>query len=172
MTMEDARITEEGLRRLHQTEWQWSRRQRFVLAEWELDPRRVLARQVEHLVRDILADRGYVVSGTRHKERFDLLAQGVRIEVKAARWDGEKYVCNMHGNSADVLVFACIDGEAHYFVIPFGEVAGLHMLKISQHDPRDYCGKWMRYYSAWDYIDELVSAGVNAWQPRLMVVEA
>ncbi len=162
-------VTEADLERLHRREAALDNRVRQAIlfgADRQLDPRRVLARKVEHEVRAILAERGLIVTGTRHTERFDLLVQGLRVEVKASRWSG-RYICNLHGNDADVLVWACVDGEAHYFVIPFEDIRGLTVLKVQSHDPRDYCGKWMRWYGAWDLVDELVAAGRNAWQPAL-----
>lgn len=164
-------ITEVDLVRLHESEQAWAKAQRFTIA-WttERDPRRELADQVEGMALDLLIRRGHFCVPTRHKEHFDLLVEGVRIEVKAANWDGEKYTCQLRRNRADVLVWACLNGDAHWFVIPFGQVAGLKALKIGQHDPRDYHGKWMRYYGAWEIVDELVAAGVNAWQPALMEV--
>jgi len=165
-------MDEEAIARLHAKAQADDRRvrQSFVFAIQERDPRRQLADAIELKVKWRLEDLGYLVVAQTHKERFDLLVQGVRVEVKAATWDGEQYQANLHGNQADVLVFACIDGAAHYFVIPFGEVSSLRMLKISSHDPRDYIGKWMRYYAAWELIDELVAAGCNAWQPALMEI--
>lgn len=160
-------ITEEDLARMHQQEWGWSRRQRWVLGDVPLDPRRRLANQMEDVIREVLEERGYVVAGTRHQEGFDLLVQGVRVEVKASRGNGRRYTFNLHGNDADVLILGCVNHQVHFFVIPFADVAGLHMLKISQGDPCDYVGKWMRFYGAWDVVDELVAAGRNAWQPRL-----
>jgi hypothetical protein len=164
-------ITEVDLARMHESEQKWDKAQRFRIS-WtvERDPRRELADQVEAMALDMLAGRGHLCIRTRHKEHFDLLVEGVRIEVKAANWDGEKYTCQLRSNRADVLAWACLDGDAHWFVIPFGEVAGLKALKISRHDPRDYHGKWMRYYGAWEIVDKLVAAGCNAWQPALMGV--
>jgi hypothetical protein len=162
-------ITELDLVRMHESEQAWSKSQRFTV-RWgvERDPRRELADQVEGMARDLISRRGHFCVSTRHKEHFDFLVEGVRVEVKAANWDGEKYTCQLRDNRADVLAWACLDGAAHWFVIPFGEVAGLRALKISRHDPRDYCGKWTRYYGAWEIVDELVAAGVNAWQPKFL----
>jgi hypothetical protein len=159
-------LSEESLARLHEVNRRMDGRVRQALmfgADRRLDPRRILARRFEHEVRAILAGRGLVVTGTRHTESFDLLVQGVRVEVKASRWNG-RYICNLHSNDADVLVWACVDGEAHYFVVPFEEVRGLTVLKIRPRDPRDYCGRWMRWFGAWDLVEELVAAGRNAWQ--------
>ena len=169
-------ISEADLERMHQVEWNWSRTQRFVLAKRALDPRWVLARRFERMVHERLTESGLVVSGTGHMERFDLLAQGVRIEVKAAMWDGCRYQCNLHGNRADVLVWGCLDGiegrgnasPLQWFVIPFEQVRGLSVLKITSRDPRDYVGRWTPFYGRWETIDELVAAGRNIWQPGLM----
>jgi hypothetical protein len=166
-------ITEHDLVRMHESEQAWAKSQRFTVqwisVEHARDPRRDFADQVEALALDVLNGRGNFCVRTRHKEHFDLLVEGVRIEVKASNWDGEKYSCQLRDNRADALAWACLFcGAVHWFIIPFGEVLGLKALKISQHDPRDYHGKWMRCYDAWNIIDEMVDAGVNSWQMSLM----
>ena len=175
----DATITELQLEKFLHAEWMASRRggpRPECLGEWAkaphpLDPRRVMARQVEQFVRERLVERGWHVAGTRHKASFDLLAQGVRIEVKAATWT-DRYQCNLHSNEADVLVWVCLDGTpgyggAHSFVIPFEHVRGRRVLEITQRDPREAL-RWMAFYEAWDTIDALVAAGRNAWQSPLL----
>ena len=67
------------------------------------------------------------------------------------------------------LVFCCLDGQAHYFVIPFGEIRGKTVVEITRHDPRDITSRWLRYYEAWDILTDLIRAGRNAWQPQLSV---
>jgi hypothetical protein len=159
-------IEEADLIRMHEAEQAWAKSQRFTV-RWVVkrDPRRELADQVEAMALDLLVQRKHFCVPTRHKEHFDLLVEGVRIEVKAAHWDGEKYSCQLRDNEADILAWACLNSSVHWFVIPFGEVEGLAGLSIKHYDPRDYMGKWMRYYGAWEIVDELVAAGVNAWQP-------
>lgn len=166
-------VSENDLERLHR--WAAQDTQHFVYTMRAMtatrrkrDPRRVLADLMERRARARLEEGGLFVTGTRHKESFDLLAQGVRIEVKASTWDGKRYQCNLHDNEADVLVWGCLDGAVHWFVIPFGAVRGLRVLNITSHDPRDYMGKWMPFYERWKLIDELVAAGRNVWQPALM----
>ena len=163
-------ITEADLARLHEREWTWARRQRYVLYDPARDHRNPLARYMVRYVRDKLTERGHIVAGMRHKAAFDLCDQGVRIEVKVSRWDDRenRYEVNLRDNDADVLVFGCLDGDLHCFVIPFDQVAGKTVIKITSHDPVDYMGQWMRWYEAWDVIDELVAAGRNAWQPELL----
>lgn len=157
-------ITETDLARLHHNQQTWDKRQRFLSYSRQLDPRRALARSVERDVRDRLAALGYIVTGTNHICSYDLLANGIRIEVKAANWDGSRYEANLRSNAADVLILACLDGDANFFVIPFDKVAGKTVIKITRHDPRDYIGQWTPYYDAWDLIDDLIRAGHNAWQ--------
>ena len=169
-------IEEADLARLHQREQAWDSRQRFVI-EWTdaaRDPRRRLANAVEAEVRAKLETRGLVVGRrARHKEHFDLLAQGVRIEVKAAVWGGRQYLANMHDNQADIVVMACLDMcemglvAPRFFVIPFDMVGGQRTITIKPRDPTGHVGRWMRYFEAWEIVDELVSAGRNAWQPTL-----
>lgn len=164
-------MNDDQLTRLHEINHKLDNRVKQAIifgCDRQLDPRRVLARKMERLARAILAERGFSVAGTRHTENFDLLVQGIRVEVKASRWNGERYICNLHGNDADMLVWACVDGDVHWFVIPFDQVKGLTVLKIQSHDPRDYCGKWLRWYAAWDLLDEMIAAGRNAWQLELM----
>jgi len=163
-------VTETDLARLHNEAWSWARRQRYVFNFAPRDHRNPLARRMVRYVREKLTERGHVVAGMRHKAPYDLCDQGVRIEVKVSRWgDREKrYEANLRDNDADVLVFGCLDGDLHCFVIPFDQVAGKTVIKISCRDPRDYIGKWMRWYEAWDVLDELVAAGRNAWQPKLL----
>lgn len=161
-------FTELALANFHLHQQAWDKSQRFVFIDRALDPRRVLARQVERAVRDRLERLGFTVSKTFHQCSYDLLVNGIRVEVKAARWDGRRYECNLRSNDADVLVFACIDGDTHFFVLPFDQVKGKTVIKITQHDPRDFLGSLIRWYEAWDIIDDLVRAGRNAWQPGLM----
>ncbi len=135
-----------------------------------LDPRRVFARQIERAVRDHIEGLGFAVAGTSHKQNYDLLVQGLRVEIKAAHWDGRRYQAQMRANQADVLILCCLDGQAHYFVIPFDQVRGKTVVEINRHDPRDITTRWLRYYEAWDILSDLIAAGRNAWQPALMCV--
>jgi hypothetical protein len=166
-------MTESDLVRLHMAQQHWDKAQRFTApATYALDPRRVLARRVERIVRERIEALGIRCAKTGHTRNFDLLAQGVRVEVKASRWDGVRYEANLRSNDADVLVFGCLDGELHFFVIPFDQVAGRTVIKITSHDPRDYLGRFMRYYEAWDLLNDLIRAGRNAWQPELLGASA
>lgn len=170
-------VTEDDLYRLHKRARDESNRTRYTLASAiascggaagpDLDRRRVLARRIESDVYQRLASLGYTVTRTKHTEHFDLLVQGVRIEVKAATWDGARYAAAMRGNRADVLVLACVDVCTRYFVIPFDLVAGLRYIKVTAHDVRDYAGRWTPFFEAWDLVDDLVASGINCWQRPL-----
>lgn len=162
-------MTEDDLARFHFAQQRYDKSQRFTApCDRALDPRRALSRRIERHVRERIEVRGIACTKTSHTARYDLLAQGIRIEVKAARWDGCRYEANLRSNDADLLVFGCLDGDLHFFVIPFDQVAGKTVIKITRHDPRDYLGQFMAYYEAWDLLDDLVRAGRNAWQPDLL----
>lgn len=161
-------MTESDLARLHLLQQRYDKAQRFTApCARALDPRRILSRRIERHVRERIQAAGLICTSTSHKARYDLLVQGIRVEVKASRWDGARYEANLHGNAADLLIFGCLDGDLHFFVIPFDQVAGKTVIKITSHDPRDYVGQFMAYYEAWNLLDDQVRAGRNAWQPEL-----
>jgi hypothetical protein len=163
-------VTEHDLFRLHKQARKDSQQTRYTLNH-SLDPRRVLSRQIESEVADRLAEQGYTVTRMPHKERFDLLVNGVRVEVKAATWDGYRYQANLHGNRADVLVMACVDGCTRHFVIPFDRVSGLTVIKVTSHDPHDYIGRWTPFFERWELIDDLIASGFNSWQLPMIDAE-
>ena len=177
-------MTETDLARLHLIQQHYDKSQRFTAhCERALDPRRILSRRIERHVRERIEAAGFVCAKTTHKANYDLLVQGIRVEVKASRWDGLRYEANLRSNDADLLVFMCID-DTHpcirdrvysraesvscAFVIPFDQVAGKTVIKITRHDPADYIGQFTPYYEAWDLLDDLIRAGRNAWQPALL----
>ena len=81
------------------------------------DPRHELGREVELQVRAHLEGLGYWVSKAAPNARHDLWCEGVRVEVKGARWTG-RYQANLRRNQADVLVLGCVNGSIGFFVIP------------------------------------------------------
>ena len=89
-------ITEADLVRMHESEQAWAKAQRFTIP-WTVRARSTprVADQVEAMALDLLVERGHFCVTTRHKEHYDLLVEGVRIEVKSANWDGEKYSCQL-----------------------------------------------------------------------------
>lgn len=131
------------------------------------DPRRVLADAMEAEVKQRLIERGYFVTGTRHKEHFDLLVNGLRVEVKAAMFKSGRYGAALRASDADVLVLGCVADDVRFFVIPFDQVRGLRYFKISSHNPQAYQGRFAEFLDAWHVIDRLEQSGVNHWQMSL-----
>ena len=144
-----------------------SQRTRYIQLPRE-DPRAALARLVESKVRDRMTDMGYTPTRTGHNDPFDLMVQGLRIEVKGATYsEQEGYRFNLRGNDADLLIIGCLNSELHFFVIPFDLVRGITYLKITSHDPRSYMGRWTTFYEAWSVVYELVAMAKNPWQMQL-----
>lgn len=173
-------VTENDLAQLHRYNQALDNRVRQAIVfgqDRPLDRRRAMSNALEAHVRDRLAERGYGVSRTRHQEHYDLVCQGVRIEVKASRWDGTRWQWNLHNNAADVAVLACLrQFEALmvpvFFVLPFEVLEGRTVVKLYNPtgDPSSHVGRFTRFYEAWEWIDELVAAGRNAWQLPLLGV--
>lgn len=133
------------------------------------DARRKFAREVEALIADRLRQAGYIVSRTGHCEHYDLLVNGLRIEVKAAALSGRRYQAALRSNDADVLILCCRGPEAdRFFVMPFDQVKGLTHLKISAIDPVEYLGRYREFFEAWPVLDEMIARGVNHWQLGLL----
>lgn len=157
-------ITEADLARFFQQIRQEQQRARFVRWGRNVDPRRMLANRIEQQVKARLEGMGYRVSRTGHNERWDLWCEGVRLEVKASHWRG-RYQANLRGNDADLLILACVNGKISFFVIPWGEVAGLAHLAIWSEEPAATAGRWARFYEAWDLVGELVAnPPAGPWQ--------
>jgi hypothetical protein len=154
---------------LHHDEWEAHRRGG---PDRTTDPRRVLAAQIEGLVKIRLAAMGYAVEKQGHNAGFDLLAcrdgQALRVEVKASTWNAKgRYQAQLRGNSADVLVMGCVNGDTHFFVIPFSQVAGTCSVDITSADVAEYHGKWAEYLEAWGLVDELAATVANPYQLEL-----
>ncbi len=125
--------------------------------------------EIEAAIIDRLRAAGHYVSRSGANDHFDLLVDGLRVEVKAAALSNGRYQAAMRRNDADVIIFVCHDGEQeHYFVIPFERVRGLTHIEIRNTDPTAYTG-WMRcWYDAWHLIDRLIAAGVNQYQQAML----
>jgi hypothetical protein len=142
---------------------------RALAAGHKPDERRQFAREVEALIADRLRSAGHCVARTGHCAHYDLLCDGVRIEVKAAALSGKRYQAALRSNDADVLILCCRGPQAdRFFVMPFDQVKGLTHLKISQIDPVDYVGRYKAWLEAWPLIDEMIARGVNHWQMGLL----
>ncbi len=167
-------FVEDPVDRFHRLAAEESKRSRYLL-QWTLkkpptrheDDRRRLAREAEDAVADMLKAKGFFVTRAATNAHFDLLVNGLRVEVKASRWSG-RYEANLRDNDADALAFACKNGRLHFFVIPFDTVKGLTVIKVTKEDPADYVGRWSPYLEAWATIDDMIANGVNHWQRPLL----
>ncbi len=168
-TMQESLFFLGGLPALLQVERNYRERQARKRAT-RRDPRRVLADLIEGEVQSRLIERGHYVTKTSHTANFDLLADGLRVEVKAATWASGRYGAALRDNQADVLVLACLGDATCFFVIPFQEVNGLRYFKIPNYDPRAYQGRFAPYFEKWDLIEAMIGAGVNHWQIPLLEV--
>ena len=149
---------------------QQQQRNRFIMRSLDIAPRdrNQFAREVEATIIDRLRETGRFVSRTTYHEHFDLLVDGLRVEVKAAALSGGRYQAALRSNDADVLVFVCCDGDRHHwFVIPFERVRGLTHIEIRNADPAAYRGWMAAWRDAWHVIDQYIAAGLNHWQPAL-----
>lgn len=158
-------------RRLSEALRRWreqSQRTRYTLAPRNTDPRRDLANQVQAIAAERLQALGFHVVKQSHKAHFDIMADGLRVEVKASTWNGRQYQANLRDNDADVLLFGCMDGRLHWFVVPFEVVRGRRVVKISSHNPHDYTGRLTPFYDAWDSLPDLAKSARNPYQPELV----
>ena len=154
---------------LHRAHVQQQQRDRFVMRYLAVAPadRKQFAHDVESAIIDRLRENHYV-SRAAANAHFDLLIDGLRVEVKAAALSGGRYQAALRANDADVIVFVCHDGERqHYFVMPFDRVRGLTHIEIRNADPAAYAGWMAAWRDAWYLIDQLIARGLNHWQPAL-----
>lgn len=151
-------ITEEGMHEFFKAQRDWERRMRYAK---RIDPRRRLANMVERDVAQRLVEMGYLVTPTGHNTRYDLLVESCcRVEVKASTWRPAlrgtgRYQALIH-NRADVIVFCCVNGSLHYFVIPAGELRERQNIAVWSYDPAAYQGQWAPYFQHWDALAEAV----------------
>lgn len=156
---------------LHMQHAKQQQRDRFTMRYLAVAPadRKQFAHDVEADIIDHLRADGRYVSRAAANAHFDLLVDGLRVEVKAASLSGGRYQAALRANDADVLLFVCHDGDQqHYFVIPFDRVAHLTHIEIRNVDPAAYRGWMAAWRDAWHLIDQLIARGLNHWQPALL----
>lgn len=115
---------------------------------------------------------GYRVTSTIHTCPFDLWVEGVRVEVKGSRWNqrqpfGGRYQANIRNHQADILIFDCINGTHHFFVVPVGDIAHLSALSVTSYNVDDYTGRLAPYLEAWELLHQAIKTANNNWQPPL-----
>lgn len=122
----------------------------------KLDARRRFGARIVRDVQAELEERGYTVKRMPHNWPHDLEATRDQhcyaIEVKASHY-GRKWQANLRDNSADYLVWACVDPKTGHligmFVIPWQQVAGRKVLTIARRDVTQYRGVWAPYWEKW-----------------------
>jgi hypothetical protein len=112
-----------------------------------------LARRAQVLVKMRLRWLGYAVLSTSHKCPYDLVANQLRIEVKAARWDGKRYGARIHNSQCNFLIWLILSNRPTFYVIPAHELAGIKYLKITSQDPARSTGRWAKYREAWRLLE-------------------
>ena len=157
--------------RLHQQALQNDRAARFRPPP-NTDKNLALARRAEAEIMQRAGQRGYRSAQTTHKAPFDLWIEGVRVEVKAATWreakNGARYQACIRQHQADILIFDCINGTDHFFIIPMAEITPRRNIAVWSYDPADYSGQWTPYLEAWPLLDQAVSQAGADWQPPLL----
>jgi predicted DNA-binding protein (UPF0251 family) len=134
--------------------------------DWRLVNDREAARQfglyVERLALDILVARGHGVVAGAYAEHHDLLANGVRVEVKAARWGAHgAYRFNMRRSEAELYLLACCSEVEvlAWFCVPAAALDSQKIIGIWAKNPNDHRGQWAAYLEAWEVADRLIRRG-------------
>jgi hypothetical protein len=161
-------MTENDLARFFERERKESQRAKYITLHSCKDERRIFANDIEAEAAGRLRELGFQVSKQSHKAHFDILADGMRVEVKASQWDGQRYQFNLRDNDADVILFGCVDGSLWWFVVPFDQVKGKTVVKVTEHDPADYIGKLTVFFEAWDTLPDLAKSARNPYQLELI----
>lgn len=120
----------------------------------------------------VKAEFGYRSSRTKANAPFDMVIEGLRVEVKAAAWHdspkGGRYQANIRNHKADLVIFDCINGTDHFHIIPMAVIVPRKALAVWSYDPSASSGQWVGYLENWDYLTEAVAAANSVWQPPLL----
>lgn len=148
-----------GLYKLHQNQRRAEQAARYGRGEG----RRTLARRVELDAVQRMRGMGYQAGLTTPNARYDVLVGGCcRIEVKAARWHqvgegGGRYQACLH-NVADLVLFCCVNGALHYFVLPAATLEERRNIAVWSYHPAEYKGRWAPFLEDWERLAEAVDA--------------
>jgi hypothetical protein len=155
-------MMEWGLYEFFRKQREFERRYVYILRNSLEDPRQVLAREAEQAVTERLEEIGYRVSPTSRNARYDLLVEGAaRVEVKASTYNeaagqrGGRYQAHFH-NQADLLVFACRNGDWHFFVIPTEALGERRNIAIWSEEPERYTGQWRGFLEQWSVLPGII----------------
>jgi hypothetical protein len=169
---QDHKFSEWDLYRVFQTFDRWDRAARFGHHRGDNQDRAghvAFGRRVEVLAADRLRERGYVTSLTGHQENHDVWANGARVEVKAAHFDGRRWQWNLRGSQADVYLLACCQAGRvlAWYVVPGGDVGDRRHVAIWAADLGAYGGLWAPYLEAWELADKVIEGTAAPWQLEL-----
>lgn len=141
--------------------------------DWRVANEREAARQfglsVQRLALDILSIRGHPVAPACYADHHDLTANGVRVEVKAAKWGRHgAFRFNMRQSDAELYLLACcseVEVEA-WFIVPAAAINGQKIIGIWSENAKVYKGQWAVYLEAWQIADHVIGAG-GGWPQQL-----
>ncbi len=159
--------------RLHQENNQFLRaQQRRFQTHKNFDNRQLEWKAEAEVIRQAQT-MGYRVSRTVRNAPFDLWIEGARVEVKGATWHELKngsgrYQAAIRNHNADVLIFDCINGTHHLFVIPMAEIAPRTHISIWKYHVEESHSRWVAFLEAWEYLEKAIRAGQYDWQLPLL----
>jgi hypothetical protein len=74
--------------------------------------------------------------------------------VQSGRYQAE--VRSRQTNTFDALIFDCINGAHHWFIIPAQALGRRRQVQITSYLVGRYKGQWAPYLGAWELIADLV----------------
>lgn len=151
--------------RLHQCALQKERRARFARAK--SDYRHIEQASLGSLMAE-LDNMGLRAARTVKNAGYDLWVEGVKVELKAARWHdsprGGRYQANIRNYEADILIFDCINGTHHRHFIPMSEIKPRKALAVWSYDPAQSTGQWLPFLERWDILLQTIRVANHTWQ--------
>ncbi len=155
--------------RLHQEGLQMTRR-RYGPPSDKPDYRHV-EQSAQRRLLTLLGEMNLRSNPTVNNAPFDLWVEGVKVELKAARWhnwkSGGRYQAAIRNYEADILIFDCINGTDHWHIIPMADIQPRTSLAVWSYDPEQSSGQWQPYLEQWDYLHQAVEVANHNWQPPL-----
>lgn len=162
----------DAIDRLHQANLTFLRRQQFAVRRKRKD-NRLVEWKAERWIVQYLEARGHRVARTTNNAPFDLFVDGVAVEVKGATWHkahngGGRYQAAIRNFEADIVIFDCINGTHHLFVIPMSAIRPRRALQITRFRVEKSQGQWLAFLDAWHYLDQAIARRNRNWQLPLL----
>jgi hypothetical protein len=163
--------------KLHQEALQFLKAQNYR-ASGTFRHQRAAERQAVAFVRRELQKRGLHVALTVKNAPFDAwvgvepTGPAFRLEIKGATWTANRYQAAIRNHTADLLIWDCINGSHHPFIIPMAAIRPRRNVAVWSADPAAYGGRWAEFLDAWQYVDRaLTEARPHSRQLPLPFVE-